>query len=130
MNNIDIVRQGYKNFSEGKIEDVLALFDPEIVWEESTGFPYVQNDGIFHGPKEIVENIFANIPIHMDNFMIHIDDLIDAGEKVVMTGHYGGTWKENGNKFMANAAHVWTLKGGKVVHFFQAADTAAIMGDQ
>ena len=127
MNNIDIVKQAYKSFAEGKIEAVLSVFDSEIVWEESKGFPYVKNDGIYRGQKEIVDNVLVNIPKYMDDFMIHIDDLFGAENKVVMAGHYGGVWKETGKRFMANAAHVWTIDNGKVKHFFQVSDTAAIM---
>jgi uncharacterized protein len=127
MNNVDIVKQAYKSFSEGNIEAVLSVFDSEIVWEESTGFPYVKNDGIFRGQNEIVENVFANIPKYYEDFMIHINELFGTEDKVVMAGHYGGVWKETGKRFMANATHVWTLNNGKVTHFFQVSDTAAIM---
>ena len=127
MNNVDIVKQAYKSFAEGNIEAVLLVFDSEIVWEESKGFPFVKNDGIYRRQKEIVDNVLANIPKYMDDFMIHIDDLLGTNDKVVMAGHYAGVWKETGKRFMANAAHVWTLNNGKVTHFFQVSDTAAIM---
>ena len=46
--------------------------------------------------------------------------------EIVMVGYYTGTWKATGKTFKANATHTWTLKDGKVTHFFQAVDTAEI----
>jgi ketosteroid isomerase-like protein len=47
---------------------------------------------------------------------------------VVIEGYYQGTNKATGNTFKANATHVWTLKDGKLVRFFQAVDTVTIIG--
>ena len=45
--------------------------------------------------------------------------LFGSSDRVVMMGHYTGTWKETGKKFRANATHVWKLKDGKATHFFK-----------
>ena len=127
MNNVELVKQAYQNFAEGKVEEVLALFHPKIVWSECTGFPYVSGDGISIGPNAIVQDVFAQIPQYMDNFQVEIRDLFGSGEKVVMVGYYTGTWKETGKEFKANATHTWTIQDGKGTHFFQAVDTAEII---
>ena len=44
-----------------------------------------------------------------------------------MVGYYEGTNKETGSPFKANAAHIWTVKNRKLVHFFQAVDTASTL---
>jgi ketosteroid isomerase-like protein len=44
-----------------------------------------------------------------------------------MQGFYEGVYKPTGKKFKANAVHIWTVKDGKVTHFFQAVDTATII---
>jgi ketosteroid isomerase-like protein len=46
---------------------------------------------------------------------------------VVMAGYYQGTNKATGKPFKANATHVWTVKNGKLTHFFQAVDTVTIV---
>ena len=127
MNNLELVKQGYQNFAEGNIEAVLAVFHPELQWNECKGFPYVSGDGLFIGPNAVVQNVFAKIPEYFDGFQIDIQELFGNGDKVVMVGHYKGVWKATGKEFKANATHVWTLKDGKVTHFFQAADTAEII---
>jgi ketosteroid isomerase-like protein len=128
MSNVDILKMGYQYFAEGNIEGVLTLFDPEIEWNECKGFPFIDNDGTYIGHQAVVENIFAQIPEHYDGFNIDIVDIFESGDKVVMEGFYMGTWKASGKQFKANAAHIWTLKDGKAIRFFQAVDTATIIG--
>ena len=127
MNNVDLVKQGYQNFAEGNVEAVLALFHPEIEWDECTGFPYITGDGISIGPNAVVQDVFTKIPQYFDNFQVEIRELFGSGDKVMMVGYYTGTWKETGKAFKANATHEWTLKDGRATHFFQAVDTAEII---
>ena len=127
MNNVELVKQGYQYFAEGNVEAVLALFHPEIEWNECKGFPFVSGDGLFIGPNAIVQNVFAQIPENYEGFNIDIQELFGSGDKVVMVGHYKGVWKATGKEFKANAIHVWTVKDEKATHFFQAVDTAEIV---
>jgi ketosteroid isomerase-like protein len=127
MSNTDLLKQGYKDFSAGNVEAVLAKFHPQIEWQQCTGFPFITGIGRFVGPDEIVKNIFAQIPEHYEGFRIEIDELFESGDKVVMMGHYTGIWKPTGKQFRANAVHIWTVKDRKLTSFFQAADTAEII---
>jgi ketosteroid isomerase-like protein len=127
MNNVELVKQGYQLFAEGKIEEVLALWHPDFVWDECTGFPYITDDGIYVGPNAVVQNVFAQMPEHFEGFQVEITELFGCGDKVVMVGYYKGVWKATGKEFKANATHTWTVKDGKATHFFQAVDTAEII---
>jgi len=128
MSNLELVQQGYKNFAEGNVEAVLATFDPEIEWNECKGFPFIKGDGISIGPQAVVADVLSQIPVHYDGFNIEVTDMFESGDKVVMMGFYKGTWKATGKEFKANATHIWTIKDGKSTHFFQAVDTATIIG--
>jgi hypothetical protein len=55
MNNVELVKQGYQYFAEGNVEAVLALFHPEMEWNECKGFPHIAGDGLFIGPDAIVQ---------------------------------------------------------------------------
>lgn len=127
MDNVEIVKQGYRYFSEGNIEAALALFNPEIEWDECQGFPYISGDGIFIGPSAIAQHVFAKIPENNDGFHIDARELFGSGDKVVMVGYCKGVYKKTGKEFQANATHVGTMKDGKATHFFQAVDTAEIV---
>jgi len=126
MTNVDVVKQAYSNFETGNVPAVLAVFDPRIEWRECKGMPFVKDDGIYIGPEAVVTNVFMNLPIYFDGFNIAVNEIFGADDKVVMVGYYQGTNKATGNPFKANATHVWTLKDGKMTHFYQAVDTAAI----
>lgn len=127
MNNVELLKQGYQYFAEGNIEAVVALFHPEIEWDECTGFPFISGEGISIGPDAVVQDVFSKLPEYYDGFHIEIRELFGNGDKVVMAGYYKGLWKATGKEFKANATHVWTVKEGKLTHFFQAVDTAEIV---
>ncbi len=126
MTNIESAKEAYAHFATGNIPAVLAIFDPAIEWHECKGMPFVKDEGIYVGADAIVTNVFMNLPVFFDGFNIAVSEIFDAGDKVVMVGYYQGTNKATGNAFKANATHVWTFKGGKLIRFFQAVDTAVI----
>lgn len=126
MTNTDLVKQAYAHFDAGNISGVLALFDAAIEWHECKGMPFVEGDGIFTGHDDVVTNVFMNLPEYFDGFHIAVNEIFGSDDKVVMAGYYQGINKATGNAFKANATHVWTVKNGKLAHFFQAVDTAAI----
>ena len=53
-------------------------------------------------------------------------DLIDAGDKVVASVRLVGVCRQSGVETTANAAHVWTFRGGKIVRLtvFQTMEEA------
>jgi ketosteroid isomerase-like protein len=127
MTNVELVKQGYSDFSTGNLEAVLAIWDPAIEWHECKGMPFVKGDGIFKGHEAVVTNVIMNLPVYFDGFNIEVKQIFGADDKVVMVGYYGGTNKATGNPFKANATHVWTVKNGMMTQFFQAVDTVTIV---
>ena len=126
MTNVDLIKQGYSNFATGNVKAVLANFHPQIEWNECKGMPFVKGNGLYIGIEAIVTNVFMNLPVYFDGFNIAVNEIFGADDKVVMVGYYQGTNKATGHPFKANATHVWTLKDGKMTHFFQATDTTTI----
>lgn len=127
MDNVAIVKQAYQHFSEGNVPAVLAVFDPAIEWRECKSFPFGPDDGISIGPDAVVADVFVQIPVFYEGFHITPIDVFGSGDKVVMYGYYEGIWKQTGKTFKAQVAHIWTVKNGKLTHFFQAVDSAEIM---
>ena len=127
MSNLLTLKRGYQDFETGNIEAAISSWHKDIVWEECVGFPFVKDDGKYVGAQTVVQEILAKIPEYYDNFKIEVSDFVDGDDKIVMVGHYSGTWKATGKKFRANAMHAWTFKNGKATHFFQAVDSATIV---
>ena len=127
MSNTDLVRSLYSHFESGNMPAGLALFDPAIEWYECHGMPFIKDDGHFTGPDAVVANVFLQLPVVYDDFKVVVSDVFGSDDKVAMVGYYTGVNKTTGNPFRANATHIWTIKNGKLAHFFQAVDTAATM---
>jgi ketosteroid isomerase-like protein len=126
MTNVDLVKQAYADFATGNVPGVLAVLDGAIEWHECKGMPFVKGDGTFIGVDAVVSDVFMQLPVSFDGFNISVTEVFGADDKVVMVGHYQGTNRATGNPFKANATHVWTVRNGKLTHFFQAVDTATI----
>ncbi len=127
MSNVELLRKAYQDFAEGNIEAVVAIFHPDIEWNNCQGLPHISGDGVSIGPNAVVQENLAPIPEHFEGFHIEIQELFGCGDKVVMVGYHQGVWKATGKEFKANAIHVSTVKEGKVTHFFEAEDTAEII---
>jgi hypothetical protein len=120
--NVTILRGGYEAFAKGDIPTVLGLFDPKIEWNEPEHTIYWPG-GAHHGPQEIVNGVFARIPNDFDGFQIEIRRMVASGDTVLVEARCRGTAKATGKPLDAQVAHVWDLRGGKVVRLQQYTDT-------
>ena len=121
--NIAFVRSLYEAFGKGDVPTVLAGFADDIEWNEPEGSPYA---GQHHGPQGVVENVFGRLPEDWDGFDVTPEEILADGDRVVVLLTVKGTAKESGNKLSMPAAHVWTVRDGKVTYFRLLADSAAM----
>ena len=120
--NVAIVRGLYEAFAKGDVAGVLGAMSPDILWHEAENFPYADNNP-YRGPPAVAAGVFARCVGEWNGFAVHMNDLIDGGDRVVALGRYSGENKSTGRRMNPQAVHVWTLKGGKVVGFQQYIDT-------
>ena len=121
--NIALVRSLYEAFGKGDVPTVLAGFDENIEWNEPEGMPY---GGQYHGPEAVAENVFGPVTNDFDDFDVTPEEILADGDRVVVLTTHTGTAKESGNKLSMPAAHVWTVRDGKVTHFRLLADSATM----
>lgn len=121
--NVALLKSLYEAFGRGDVPTVLAAMDPAIEWNEAENFPYADKNP-YVGPAAIVEGVFARLVGEWDGFSVALEELLDAGDTVVATGRYGGAYKKTGIRIHSQFAHVWRLRGGKIVRFQQYTDTA------
>ena len=121
--NIAFVRSLYEAFGKGDVPTVLAGFADDIEWNEAEGMPY---GGQYHGPEAVAENVFGPITNDVDDFDVTPEEILADGDRVVVLTTHKGTAKESGNKLAMPAAHVWTVRDGKVTYFRLLADSAAM----
>lgn len=121
--NLGLVRGVYAAFGAGDVPKVLGSMHPQIQWTETAGYKY---GGVYAGPQAVLENVFAKIPVDFESFSIDVERLIDAGNVVVMQGHYVAKAKATGKAVRAAVAHVLEIVDGKIVRFDQYVDSATI----
>lgn len=119
--DLETVQDIYDAFARGDIETVLAAFADDITWVEAAGGPY---GGSYHGPDEVLKNVFGPIDREWRDFRVDPERFIDAGNPIVATGTYSGTYETTEKSFQAPFAHVWDFEDGRVVRFEQYIDTA------
>ena len=119
--HVTLIKSVYEAFGRGDIPAVLGFFDPAIEWIAADNSP-VADHSPYRGLQEVSEGVFRRVVADFD-VSIEVDELLDAGDKVVMLGFYNGVRKATGKRFRAQAAHIWTVAAGKVVKFQQYTDT-------
>lgn len=122
MRPVEIVRRSYEAFAREDLDGVLADLAPDIRWEQAQGLPH---GGVYHGVDEVRRNIFEPLDAEWwAEFSADPDELIDAGDDVVVLGRYRGVAKGTGKRLDVPFVHVWTLREGRAVRFRQFLDTA------
>ena len=120
--NVATIRAIYDAFGSGDIPAALERLSPDLVWNEADDFPYADRNP-YVGPQAVLEGVFARIGGEWDGFGVNVEELLDAGDTVVMLGRYSGTYKATGKPQDTQVVHVWRLKDGRAVGFQQYANT-------
>ena len=120
--NVNFIRRIYEALDHGDVPAVLATFDPNIEWIAADNSPYAEGSP-FHGPNEVLEGSLMRIGADWEGFTVKANEFLDAGDTVIMLGIYSGVRKATGKTIHAQAAHIWTIDGGKVVKWQQYTDT-------
>ena len=122
MNDVDRVRASYDAFERGDREGALAAFSEDVVWEQAQGLPH---GGTYVGLDEVRRNVFDPLTTQWwTTFSAAHDDVLDAGDEIVVLGRYRGVAVETGRVLDVPFVHVWTFRDGRAVRFRQFLDTA------
>lgn len=121
--NVSVIDGAYKAFAVGDIPAVLAVMDAKIVWNEAEGNAYADGNP-YIGPDAVLNGVFARIGTEHEYFSLTDIKLHEMyNNQVLATLRYKGKVKKNGAEYNTQAAHLWTLKDGKVIAFQQYVDT-------
>lgn len=123
QSELDVIRGMYSAFARGDVASVLATLAPQIVWIEAEGFP---SAGTYTTPDAVLHKVFMRLAAEWEAFTAAPHQYVCQDQTVVAIGEYSGTWKATGKAFKAPFAHVWRLRGTRVVGFQQFTDTAVV----
>ncbi|MFZ0745804.1 MAG: nuclear transport factor 2 family protein [Terracidiphilus sp.] len=121
--NLDLMKDLYAAIDRGDGPAALSMLDPGIVWNEAENFPYADRNP-YLGSAAVAEGVFFRLATEWDHFQAVPSEFIDAGDTVVVTGRYRGTYKATHVALDAQFAHIWRLRDGRITGFQQFTDTA------
>jgi ketosteroid isomerase-like protein len=121
QSNLEIVRGIYAAWPRG-IDAFMEKLAPDIVWRFADNFVYGQVNPLV-GHNALRAGSLSSLKTDWEGFDGELDELLDAGDRIVGLGHYVGVYKATGKRLRAQFAHIWTLKGGKVAEWRQYVDT-------
>jgi ketosteroid isomerase-like protein len=103
--NVEIVHRVSAAFAAGDSDTLFALVAPEIEWD----FSHV--DTWLDGIAEFLGTWVGE----WDDYRFEVEDVIDAGDRVVAIVRDEGRGKSSGVKLERRHAEVWTVRDGKVI---------------
>ncbi len=118
--NLDLIRATYEGASEDNGRNLLAALAPDATWTEAEGFPYA---GTYVGPDAIVEGVFRRLGTEWIGYRAEVHTFMEDGNRVAAFGIYHGTYKATGKSMTASFAHLYELRGGKIVSMVQYVDS-------
>jgi ketosteroid isomerase-like protein len=110
--NVEVVRSAWEAFVRHDNAAIFPLYDRDI----EINF----NDRVYRG-LDGVREFFSDWLTTWDEYGTEVEELIDAGDSVVALVHVWARGKQSGVPVEERAAHVWTLREGKLwrVRFYR-----------
>lgn len=105
------VDDAYAAFGRGDVPGVLGLLAEDVEWSVPDAVPHGRDA---HGPEEVGE-FFGGLVSLWSDFGIEIDEIADAGDKVISVGRANG--KLQGEPSGYGFVHVFTVGDGRIVRF-------------
>ena len=109
--NVEVVRRALEAFRRRDWESLIALFDPDIEWRDrpESGL------GTFHGHDGVMR-FFQTILEAWEHFDARAEDIIGAGDQVVVFIHQTARGSASGVDVEERIAQVFRLRGGRVCY--------------
>jgi ketosteroid isomerase-like protein len=91
---------------------LLAILDDDVEWDYVGAFPEAVT---YHGPAE-VGRFLSEWAAGFDDFGFEAEEMVDAGDSVVVHLHQWGRIKGTGALVESRTWQAFTFRDGKVIH--------------
>ena len=105
--NLELVRRTYEATNNGDSDAVVSYFHPEI---EFHAYPR-SAEGVYHG-KQAVREYIENVWEQFERVRVEVDELLDAGDQVVVVTTQHPVPKRGQQEMTAHLAEVYTIRDG------------------
>jgi ketosteroid isomerase-like protein len=109
--NVERLRRAFSSGPEDP-GGLFALLDEDVDWDYVGAFP---ESATYHGPAA-VRRFFAQWSGAFEGFGFAAEELIDAGDQVVVHLRQWGRGKETGAAVENRTWQVFTFRAGRIVH--------------
>jgi ketosteroid isomerase-like protein len=126
--NEEIVREGFRAFSEGRFEDALETMDPEIEWHVAFRLPDLPPERtVVHGHQEVLDlwRQFAGV---WDRLVFEPEQILyDLDDTVIVRIRVQGTGSESHVQVDRTLVYVLTIRKQKLLRIvpFDSVEEAA-----
>jgi uncharacterized protein len=111
--NIEVVQEIYAAFDRRAWDEVKVRLAPDVEWHQFTALP---DRATFRGRDEVIGTFLVGQWIdQFPDIVVHVDEMIEAGDNVVAIGTAEGRGRESGIEIRLRFAHFWRLAGGEVI---------------
>jgi uncharacterized protein len=119
---IDRIKRSYEHFNgTGRFEQ--DFFDPEMEWHNA---PELPGGGVHRGREAVLADLAAQGEAWESRTAMP-DEIIPAGDKVVVFVRGSGIGKVSGAEVQIDVVHVWTLRDGRVTRIEAFLDRKAAL---
>ena len=112
LGNADLIRPIYDQWGRGNWRPRFDVYDPHMEWGWSDEFPDL--DGVFEDTRDPNPRLRRWLS-GWEDWRAEADDYLEFGDQVVVLATYRGRGKGSGVEIVQQGAHVFELRGGKVV---------------
>ncbi len=124
MDNIEIAKKAYADFSRGDVAAILEGLDENVEWiTPGQGLPTC---GVRHGKAEVAE-FFRLVAATWKFHAFEPREFISSGDALAVRGHYDATAIATGRRAAGDWVMTWRIRNGKVTQFQEYTDTAALL---
>jgi uncharacterized protein len=120
----ELVKQVYGALARGDRDRLLELLAADFAADFATGMPVVAIRPI-RSAEEMIENAWWPLGRAFRVSVAPSEWIPCAGGRLLVVGRYEGSARSTGRELEANLVHLWTARGGKLVHLWHLTDTAA-----
>src|SRR5688572_15688052 len=109
--NVDRVLAGYDAVNRGDLEAAVAGLSPDFQLRPP---PILPDADVYHGPEGF-RRFWQTWIDSFDDFRVEIEEVIDAGDTVVVMAAVCGRGKDSGVETRSPSfPHVWTFRGNEM----------------
>jgi ketosteroid isomerase-like protein len=110
--NADLLRPIYEEWGRGNWRLRFGVYHPHMEWGWSDEFPGLA--GVYEDRRDPNPRLLAWLS-EWEHWRAEADDFLELGDHVVVLASYHGRGRGSGVEIHQHGAHVFELRGGKVV---------------